>query len=89
MNPEDRIFNRAISDSSVVQRETTLAISDSIYTGSPVEIEIVRVVSLCTTELSEITRLKIRSSGFGYLKRYRKVTETIRLKKNVFRVMIP
>ena len=32
-----------------------------------VKSEIVRVVSLSTTKISEITRLKIRSSEFGYL----------------------
>ena len=32
------------------------------------ESEIIRVVSLCTIEISEKTRLKIRSSGKGYLK---------------------
>ena len=52
-NREDRIFNRVISDISVVLRETTLTISDSIQTGSPVEKEIVRVVSLTTTEITE------------------------------------
>ena len=34
-DPEDRIFNRVISDISVVLRETTLTISHSIETGSP------------------------------------------------------
>ena len=38
-DPKDRIFNRVISDISVVQRENTLAISDSIEAGSPVETE--------------------------------------------------
>ena len=56
--PEDRISNRVISDISVVLRKTTLNISDSIETSSPVESEIVRVISLGTTEISEITRLK-------------------------------
>ena len=41
---------------SVLLRETTLTILDSIETGSPVETEIVRVVSLSTTEITEITR---------------------------------
>ena len=40
-NPEDRIFSPVISDISVVLRETTLIISDSIETGSPVETELV------------------------------------------------
>ena len=53
---EDRIFNRVISDISVVLRETTLTISDFMVTDSPVESEIVRVVSLSTTEITEITR---------------------------------
>ena len=55
---EDRIFNRIISDFSVVPRETTLTISDYIETGSPVEIEIVRAVLLSTTELIEMIGLK-------------------------------
>ena len=55
---EDRVFNRVISDISVVLGETTLTISDSVETGSPVESEIVRVVSLRTAELTEITRFK-------------------------------
>ena len=38
--------------------ETTLTISDSIETGSTVETELVRVVSLSTREITEITRLK-------------------------------
>ena len=58
-DPEDRIFNRVISDISVVPRETTLTISDCIETGSPRETEIVRVVSLSTTEIPETTRFKI------------------------------
>ena len=53
---EDRIFNRVISDISVVLWETTLTISESLRTGSPVESEIVRVVSLSTTEIPKITR---------------------------------
>ena len=32
LDPKDRIFNRVISDISVVLRETTLTISDSIET---------------------------------------------------------
>ena len=64
-DPEDRIFNRVISDISVVLRETTLTISDSIEAGSAVESEIVCVVvSLSKTEITEITGLKKkRSSG--------------------------
>ena len=52
------IFNRINSDIFVELRETTLTISDSIEAGSPVETEIVRVVSLSTTEITEITRFK-------------------------------
>ena len=36
-DPEDRISHRVISDISVLLKETTLTISDSIETGSPVE----------------------------------------------------
>ena len=65
-HPEDRFFfffffqslNRVISDMSVVLRESTLTISDSIETVSPVEPGIVRVVSVSTTEITQITRLK-------------------------------
>ena len=65
---EDQIFNHVISDISLVLRETTLTTSDSIETGSPIETEIVRVVSLSTTEITEITRFKTkRSSVPGYL----------------------
>ena len=51
----------------VVRRKTTLTIS--VSTSEPVCMvsEIVRMVSLSTTEISEITRLKIRSSGYEYL----------------------
>ena len=51
-------FNRFISDISGVRRETTFSISYSIEIGRPVETETVRVVSLCTTEITEITRFK-------------------------------
>ena len=57
-DPKDRIFNRVMSDIFVVERETTLTDSDSNETGSRVETEIVRVVFLSTTEITEITRLK-------------------------------
>ena len=57
-DPEDRIFNRFISDISIVLRETTLTISGSIETVSPVESERVRVVSLSSTEITEITRFQ-------------------------------
>ena len=40
-------------------RETTLTFSDSIEALSPVESEIVKVVSLCTMEITEITLLKM------------------------------
>ena len=42
---DNKIFNRVISDIAVVLREITLTVSESIETGSPVESEIVRVVS--------------------------------------------
>ena len=48
--------------------ETTLTILDSTGETISTESEIVRVVSLCTMEISEMTRLKIQSSGLGYLK---------------------
>ena len=58
MDPEDRIFNRVISDIPVVLWENTLTISDSTETGTPVGYEMVRGVSLKTTEVTEITRFK-------------------------------
>ena len=45
-----------MSDISVLLRETTLTISDPIKADSPVETEIVIMVCLCTTEITEITR---------------------------------
>ena len=60
-DPVDRIYNRVISDISVVLRENTLTISDSIKTGLLVETEVVRVVSLTTTDITEITRVKKKS----------------------------
>ena len=60
-DPKDRIFNRfnrVILNISVVLGETTLTISDSIETGSPVESEIVKTVSLRTTEITEVIRLR-------------------------------
>ena len=56
--PEDRIFNRVMSDISVVLREVTLTTLDSIGTISPVESEKVRLVSLGTTKITGITRSK-------------------------------
>ena len=48
-------------------RETDLIISDSIETDSPVETEIVRVVSLSTTEITGISQLKKKlRSGSEY-----------------------
>ena len=57
-DPEDQIFHGAISDISVVLvvlGETTLTMPNSIETDSPVETVIVRVVSLSTREITEIT----------------------------------
>ena len=53
--PEDQIFNHVILDISDTLRETTLTISDSIETFSPSETEVVRVFSLCTIEITDIT----------------------------------
>ena len=64
---EGRILNRVIVDISNVLWETSLTVSDSIETGSPVESEIVRVVSLSTTEITEITRSKKTILGSGNL----------------------
>ena len=54
-DPEYRMF---ISDVSVVLWEITLTIPDSIETGSLFGFEIVRVVSLSTTEITDLTRIK-------------------------------
>ena len=51
-DPENRIFNRVISDISVVLRETPPTISDSIQTGSPAESERVREVFLGTVAIT-------------------------------------
>ena len=59
-----------ISVYSVVLRETTLTISD--WNDEPFSKKsgnIVRVVPLNTTEISDITQLKIRSSGWHTLSR--------------------
>ena len=66
---EDSFFflNRLISVISVVLRENTLTISDSTGETVSMESEIMTVLSLSTTEIPEITRLKIRSSRCGYL----------------------
>ena len=55
-DPEVRLFDRFISDISVVLRENTLTNTDCNKTGSPVESEIVKVVSVIATEISEVTR---------------------------------
>ena len=67
-DPKHRILNRVISDISVLLRETTHLISDSIDTVSTVESEIVRVVSLGTTEITEITRFNTNLQGPDTLK---------------------
>ena len=58
---------KVISVISVVLRETTLSNSDSIGESASMESEIVRVVCLSATEIYDIRRLKIRSSGHRYL----------------------
>ena len=63
--PEDKIFNGVISEFTVALRETTFTISHSIETGSPVKTEIERVVSLSTTEISEIIRFKKQEGQDG------------------------
>ena len=57
--PEDGIFNLGISDNSIVLWETTLIISDSILRQfDESNQKKVRVVSLSTPEISEITIFK-------------------------------
>ena len=58
VDPVDRIFNRFILQIAVVLWETILTILDSIETGSPVESEIMRVVSPSTREITEVTRMR-------------------------------
>ena len=67
LDPDDRFFfflNRITSVISVLLGEINLTISPD-STGETVSVgsETVGVISLSTTEISEITRLKIRSSG--------------------------
>ena len=64
---EDRKFNRVISHFSVVLREITLTILDFNEPGSPVESKTVRVVSLSTTEITEIPRLKQSNDLHGLI----------------------
>ena len=54
-NTVDRIFNNVLSNISIVQRETPLIISDKIEKVSQIVSEIVRVVSLSTIKIMEIT----------------------------------
>ena len=69
---EDQISDCFILDFSVVLREATLTISDSTETGLTVESEIEHLVSVCTTEITEITRFKTKQtiSGSEYLNIY-------------------
>ena len=67
---------------SVVLRETTLAISVSTGEHVSMESEKVRVVSLRRSELSEITRLNIRSLRSGYLKGLTKQADGIDQRSN-------
>ena len=60
-------FFRVISVISVVLRETTLTISDSTGETVAMESEIARAFQISTTEISQLTRLKIQSSGEEYL----------------------
>ena len=66
-DPEDQFLDHFIFVISVVLREPTVTISD--WTVEPVAMksEILRVVSHVTTEISEIKRLKFRSSASDYL----------------------
>ena len=59
-DPEGRILNRVFSDTciSVVPRETTLTISDSIKLASPGDFEKVRVISRRPTEIKELSQFK-------------------------------
>ena len=60
---KNQFLNRVIPVISVLLRETTLTITVSTGEFVSMESEKVRVFFLSTTEISEITRLKIRFSG--------------------------
>ena len=60
--PEDRFFPYYLGYFRVL-RETTHTISDSPRGPVSMECEIIRAFYLSITEISEITRLKSRSSG--------------------------
>ena len=62
-HPKIGFLNRVIPVISVVLRETTLTISVSTVEPVSVESELIRGVSHSITEISELTRLKIKSSG--------------------------
>ena len=55
-HPDDRIFIGVVSDVSVVLRETTLTIQILLRQAQQFEKEIESVVSLSTTEITEIKR---------------------------------
>ena len=55
---EDQIFNRVISDISIMLWEITLTISDCIETISPVESELVASLGTTEMEITETTRFK-------------------------------
>ena len=57
-DPQGWIFSRVISDISIVLRETILTVSSFIETGSSLESDIVRVVSLGKMEVTEIARYR-------------------------------
>ena len=61
-------LNRVVPVISIVLREATLTMSVSTSEPVSMESEIVRVVSLYTMEISEITRLKTRSSRSATLR---------------------
>ena len=55
---EDHIFNRVVSDISIMLSEITLTISDCIETISPVESELVASLGTTEMEITETTRFK-------------------------------
>ena len=54
-------LNHVILVISILQRETTLTTSDLTDETISMEFEIMRLVSLSTTGISEITQLKVQS----------------------------
>ena len=82
-NYEDKIFKRVISVISVVLRETTLTLSEPSRQPH-VEYEIVRLVSLSTTGISEITTFKKKNTDLQGLYTLRRTKAILTCIKDIF-----